>query len=226
MRRPVAQRREIRNEPQVPEHRGDDEVGGHREHIPQQRRREIHPEGMLVGIRRQIQREPGASRVQQREDRRAHDGKDRHGFGESRYAVSPPLTEEEQDGGDQCPRVSDADPEHEVHDIKAPGDGLVDAPHTEAIIETDPETDKTDPQHGRGHRNGDPPGTGRDVVQRGADDRIDLRGGRTPGDNGLFAGVVDCGGAHALFSEWMFRNLARYVTFGRTFSSPSTSYPS
>ena len=49
---------------------GDGEVGRDGEHVPEQRRREVHPEPVLVRVRHEIQREPRASGVQQREDAR------------------------------------------------------------------------------------------------------------------------------------------------------------
>src|SRR5207342_1626548 len=88
-----------------------------------------------------VGREPRTAGVNQREQARAHDGEDRHAFGEAVDGGAPALLQEQQDRGDQRAGVADADPPDEVDDREAPADRDVDAPDPRAL----------DQQPGHGH---------------------------------------------------------------------------
>ena len=85
--------------------------------------------------------------------------KDRHGFCRPVDGHSPLLAEEQKDGGDQCSRVSDADPPNEVGDVPGPANGLVQSPGSNAG--TNGVENVPDPPEEEQERNakGDPPGT-------------------------------------------------------------------
>ena len=131
----VAERREVGDEADVPEHERDGEVRRDREHVPRQRAAELRPHAGDVRERVQPVEEPRPAHVQQREHARAHDREDRHRLGEAVDARPPLLVHQQQDRGDQRAGVADADPPHEVDDREAPGDRDVDAPDADADVE-------------------------------------------------------------------------------------------
>ena len=65
--RAVAQRREVGQQADVPEQQRDDEVGGDREDVPDQRAAPLRPEVHRVGVGQQPVEEPRPAEVQDRE---------------------------------------------------------------------------------------------------------------------------------------------------------------
>ena len=153
----IAEGSQVGDEPDVPEHHGDGEVGRHREHVPGQRAAELRPHARDVGERIEPVEEPRPAHVNEREDAGAHDREDRHGFGEPVDARSPLLVEQQEDGGDQRAGVADADPPHEVDDREAPGHRDVDAPDADAHVEQPADGHRQDLQHGEPGQEADPP---------------------------------------------------------------------
>ena len=142
---PIAQRCQVGNQSHVPEqqrHRG---IGAHREKIPHQRAAELRPHAGGRGVRDQVVEVLRAAQVQQRKQRRAGHGKQRHRFGKPIDRRAPLLPQQQQDGRDQRACVADADPPHEVDDGKSPGDRHIDSPNADATQEQHP--DRPEQQH-------------------------------------------------------------------------------
>ena len=150
LRRAIAQRREIGNQSDIPEQRGDRRVGRDREHVPHQRAAELRPQAHRVRVREHPPVVPGTSGVQRGIQARRRDREQRHRFRESIDRRAPLLTQEEQDRGDQRAGVADADPPDEVDDVHAPSDRMVDAEDADAFSdqEGDGEGEETDEAEG------------------------------------------------------------------------------
>ena len=133
--RPIAQRREVRDQPDVPEQHRDRAVDADREDVPEQRAPEVRPHPHLVRQREHPVGDPDAADVDAREHQGAHDREDRHRFRGAVDRRAPLLAEEEEDRGDQRAGVADADPEHEVRDVPRPADGNVETPDADALPE-------------------------------------------------------------------------------------------
>ena len=147
VRRAIAQRREIRNQADVPEEHRDREVGRDREHVPEQRAAEVRPDAVVVRQRRQEPRHPDAADVNARENRRAHHREERHRFRRAVDRRAPLLPEQEQDRRDQRSGVTDTDPEHEVGDVPRPADRMIQSPDADAgrnLIAEAEETERRD----------------------------------------------------------------------------------
>ena len=125
----VAHRREVRDEPHVPEQQRHGEVGRDGEHVPQQRRTELRPDAVGIGQRQQPPAKPDAPDVNQRKNAGAHDREDGHGLGGAIDRGAPFLTKQEENRGDKRSCVADADPEDEVRDVPRPGDWDLQTPH-------------------------------------------------------------------------------------------------
>ncbi len=94
----IAERREVGNETDEPEERGHRSVGGHGEHVPNQRAPEVRPESHRVRIREEpVDRQPGPAGVDEWEQRRAGHGEERHRFREPVDRRAPVLFEEQED---------------------------------------------------------------------------------------------------------------------------------
>ena len=65
-------------------------------------------------------------------DTRARDGKQRHRFREPIDTRPPLLSQQKQNRRNESPGVADADPKHEIGDIKRPTDRLVLSPYADA----------------------------------------------------------------------------------------------
>src|ERR1700744_5812385 len=109
-----------------------------------------------------------------RELARTHNGKNGHGFRSAVYTGTPALPEQQEDGRDQCSRVTDTDPPDEVGDIPAPADGPVKVPLADAIPHLrvygyypDGQTDNRDNES-------DPPQPGRTGLNRADKIRCNL----------------------------------------------------
>ena len=94
---PVAQGREIRDQSHEPEHHRDRGVGGHCEHVPDQRTPELRPRAHRVSIGEEPIEEPRPPQVQQGEHSRARYRKQRHGLGKAVDRGSPLLAHEQQE---------------------------------------------------------------------------------------------------------------------------------
>ena len=131
--RPVAQRREVGDQPHEPEQQRDRRVGRDREHVPDQRALEVRPDAHRVRVRHQpVGADPGPAHVQDREHPGAGHREQRHRLGEAVDRGAPLLAQQQQDRRDQRAGVADADPPDEVDDREAPADGDVDAPDPDA----------------------------------------------------------------------------------------------
>ena len=117
---PVAESGDVGHEAHDEEHHADGQVGRDREHVPHQRRLEVRPEVALVRVRHEPVGEPHPPGVDQREQARGHDREHRHRLGAPVDRRAPLRPEQVEDGGDQRPRVPDADPEHEGGDVHRP----------------------------------------------------------------------------------------------------------
>jgi hypothetical protein len=95
--------------------------------------------------------------VEDGEDQRAHDREQGHGLGEAVDRGAPFLLEQQQDGGDQRPRVTDADPPDEVDDVERPADGDVVPPGADASVDRVAEADDQAAQHADGDGEQGPP---------------------------------------------------------------------
>ncbi len=134
--RAISHRRQIRNEADIPKEQRDGEIGGHREHVPDQRASELRPDVHRVRIRKQpVRREPWAARMNDRIDCGAHDGEDCHCLRAAADGHAPLLLEEKQNRRDERARVTDTDPPHEVDDGKCPAHGNVRSPDADAFHE-------------------------------------------------------------------------------------------
>ncbi len=116
--------------------------------------------------------------MQQWEQPGAGDGEERHRLGEAVDRRAPRLVQEKQDGRDQRPGVTDANPPHEVDDGESPGDGDVDAPDAYALVEQVADGKQQQHDEGEGEAEADPPAARR---PRGLHDCADLVGYRAEG---------------------------------------------
>ena len=183
--RAVAERGEVGDEPDVPEHQRDREVGGHREHVPHQRAPELRPERHRVGVRGEPVEELRAAEVEDREDPGAHDREDRHRLGEAVDRLPPLLPEEEQDRRDQRAGVTDADPPDEVGDREPPGDRDVDPPDADADVEQHRDRHREQRDQAEPDREAEEPSASRAAGEDDAGDLVGDRGiGVRCGDDG------------------------------------------
>ena len=132
--RAVARNGDVGNQPDVEEDDRDRHVGVDREHVPEQRALEVHPEAALVRVGKQEVELPEATDVDQRKERRGEHGEDRHRLGAAVDRIAPLRAEQEEDRGDQGARVTDSDPEHEGDDVDAPEDRRLVARDPEPLI--------------------------------------------------------------------------------------------
>jgi len=72
-------------------------VGRDREDVPLERGAELRPDTVLIRQRQEPPAEPDATDVEEREDTRAHDREDGHGFGGAVDRSAPLLTQEAED---------------------------------------------------------------------------------------------------------------------------------
>ncbi len=91
---PVPQRRQVGNQPHVPEEKRNGGVSRNREDVPDQRAAPLRPEPHRIRIRRQPVEKPRPAHVKQREKPRAGDGEERHRLGESVDRRPPVLLEQ------------------------------------------------------------------------------------------------------------------------------------
>ena len=99
--------------------------------------------------------------MEDRKNRRADDGENRHGFRRPIDGGPPFLAQQTQDRRNERPSVTDTDPEHEVDDIPRPVDGISMAPHAHARGD---EVDESGNREGRddgGEAEAPPPPCGR-----------------------------------------------------------------
>ena len=92
----VAQRGEVGDQAREPEQHRYREIGRNREHVPEQRRPEVRPDGVQVGHGSQEPRHPNASDVQAGVETGADDGKEGHRLGGAVDRRAPFLAGEEQ----------------------------------------------------------------------------------------------------------------------------------
>ena len=193
--RPIAHRRQVGNQADVPEQHRDGRVGRHREHVPDERALEVGPQVHRVRVREQpVRRQPRPAGVEDREDRRAHHREDRHRLGEAADRHAPLLPEQQQDRRDQRPGMADADPPDEVDDVKAPADGDVDAPQPDALEQNEGEGEQEHLHHAEGDQEPEqPPG----LESRTQDGARDLRRDRPegmPGSDDVVFALGPCPG--------------------------------
>ncbi len=181
----VAERGEVGDQTHVPEDQGDQEVGADGEEIPDQRRAEIDPQRPApVGVRNDPVKQPRPAHVDDGKDAGAHHRNESHRLRGSVDRGPPFLAEQKEDGRDQGPGVTDADPEDEVGDVKGPADRSVEAPRADAHDELVGDGDDAEQQDAAGRQEGQPPPAAGPPLQGSANVRGDLRGGLVPADEG------------------------------------------
>ena len=188
----VAHRGQVGDEADDPEHDRHGGVGRHGEHVPDERAAELGPQPHRVRVGEQpVGRQPGTPRVEQREERRAGHGEDRHGFGEPADRHAPLLLEEQQNRRDQRARVADADPPHEVDDVERPADWNVVAPDEDALVEQHPDGQLQHREQGEPDQEPDHPAEGGALGERdlgnGLGDRLVVLA--APDNRGLQGGA-------------------------------------
>jgi hypothetical protein len=142
----VAHHGEVRDHRQKQEQQAAGQVGVDGEEIPHERRPEVWPDQALARIGKQPEREPRPPEMDDREHRADHQREGGDHLGTARDRTSPAGVDQAQNRGDQRAGVADADPEHEVGDVKAPVDRPLDPREAEA------EGHLRDPRHQpRGH---------------------------------------------------------------------------
>ena len=124
-RRAVTRRRQIGQQARVPEEERDREVRRHRDDVPRERRAELRPHPHLGGVRDEPVGEPRASQMQDGKAARLNHREERHPFGESVDRRPPAHLEEQEDGRDERPGMTDPDPPDEVDDREGPRHGDV-----------------------------------------------------------------------------------------------------
>ena len=82
------------------------------------------PQPLIGRNREQPPVEPNATDVHRRINAGAHDGENRHGFRCAIHASAPFLPEQEENRGNQRPRVAGARPPTEVDDVPPPHRGM------------------------------------------------------------------------------------------------------
>ena len=149
--RPIANRRQVRDQADVPEQDRDGSVDADREDVPEKRAPEVGPHAHLVREREHPVGDPDASHVDPRERQGAHDREDGHRLRRAVDRGAPFLAEEEEDRRDERPGVPDPDPEHEVRDVPRPADGDVEAPDADPLPEQprDRHAEKAEEREGR-----------------------------------------------------------------------------
>jgi len=211
--RTIAERAEVRHHPDVPEHDRDRRVRRYREHVPHERRPELRPHRHRQRHRKQPVSQPRTADVDDRKERGAGHGEDRHRLGETADRIPPALFEEQQNGRDQRTGVADTDPPDEVDDREAPRDRHRNGPDADAHQEQP----KYRHQQYGGSTAGDcEQGKPAERRVRGEHNARDLLSDRTEGlagrDNAIFPGGginavvdIDFAGCHRGFNPWPVR---------------------
>ncbi len=168
----IAQRGQVRNQSYEPEEQRYGGVCGDREHVPDQRAAKLRPQPHRVGVRREPVKKPRAAHVQQREHSGAGHRKERHGFGETVDRSAPLLSQQQQNRGNQCAGVADADPPHEIDDGEAPADGDVDAPDAYALNQQVANGEIQEHQQREGNRETEDPALGRAASEHNGADLV------------------------------------------------------
>ena len=147
----IANRRQVRYQPDVPEQERDGSVDADREDVPEKRAPEVGPDAHLVRDWEHPVGDPDASHVNPWERHSAHDREDGHRLGRAIDRGAPFLAEEEEDCRDERPGVTYPDPEHEVRDVPRPADGNVEAPDADPFPEKprDRHAEKAEEREGR-----------------------------------------------------------------------------
>ena len=176
--RPIAHRRQVRDQADVPEQDRDGPVDADRENVPEKRAPEIGPHAHLVREREHPVGDPDASYVDPGERQGAHDREDGHRLGRTVDRGAPCLAEEKEDRRDERSGVPDPDPEHEVRDVPCPADGLVEAPDADPLPEQPRHryAEKAEQREGRDEE--EPPAERRRPLGRLRDhlgDRVEVR---------------------------------------------------
>jgi hypothetical protein len=132
----IANRREIRNQSDVPKHKRHREVSRDGEYVPQKRAVEVHPQrSKLVGQGQHPVAHPNPAHVDAWKYRRHDHGKDGHGLSRAVDGHPPLLAEEQEHRRNQRSGVTNPDPPHEVGDVPGPVDRLVQSPHSNSCAE-------------------------------------------------------------------------------------------
>src|SRR5260370_35898550 len=122
------------------------------------------------GGEERVEGPPGRAGVNHGVESRAGSGEQGYGLRETVDGGPPLLTQQEEDGGDQGPRVADADPPDEVDDVEAPAHRHVGAPDADPLEEQEPDRDEQELQEGESGREAQPPPQGRPALKNdGAD---------------------------------------------------------
>jgi len=188
--RMVAGHRQIGQQRQIHEQRAADEVGGDGRHIPEQRRAEVRPQLALVGDRHHVEQLPDATHVDDREQRGDRQAEQREQLGSARNRAAEIHVQQAQRGGDERPRVADADEVDQVGDVGAPHHRAVEARDADAgeyLDDPGGEEGQSQPAQGEHGHPKRPPG----FVHRLQDDGVVLRRRERIEEQMFFAPVFD-----------------------------------
>src|SRR5262249_35840937 len=128
----IAHRREVGDETEVEEEKGDGEVRENSDHVPSERASKLRPDLHRRWVREEPAEEPRPTEVEERKEGGLKQREDRHHLGEAVDRRSPTLFEEKEKRGDERSGVTDPDPPHEIRDPERPPDGDVVAPDADA----------------------------------------------------------------------------------------------
>ena len=175
--RAVAQGREIRDQPHVPEEERHRRVGRDREDVPDERAPPLRPERHRVGIGEEPVGEPGPPEMEHRIHARLRHGEKGHCLGEAVDRGPPLLPQQEQDRRDERAGVADSDPPDEVDDRESPSDRRVDSPDPDPAHEEHADGEKEEDRQQESDAEPDRPedrslarqNDGRDLVRDGAE---------------------------------------------------------
>src|SRR5215831_2176609 len=101
-----------------------------------------------------------------RKQARAHYCKDRHGLGRAVDGGPPFLTEQQQDGRNESPCVTDTNPEHKVRNVECPADAVIQSPYTDPIRNQVSDHSSEVEERGKGNAEADPPAPARPPLER------------------------------------------------------------
>ena len=130
----VAHGREIGDQADIPEQDREQQIADDRPEIPDQRASPLRPQRHRVRVGRQPVGVDRTAEMNDRNQSRDRDRKQRHGLGEAVDRAAPSLAGQQQHCRDQRAGIADADPPHVVGDSDAPHDGGVDAPDADAAV--------------------------------------------------------------------------------------------
>jgi len=223
--RAIPQRREIRNETDVPEQNRYRRVRRDGENVPEQGALEVWPHAHLVRNWEKPICEPHATDVEDGINRRCHNSEDRHRFRCTVDARTPLLPKQEENGADERSGVTDTDPENEPRDVPGPKNRIVQAPDADTFGNEFAKGSEQDEQYAHGQRKENYPRRSRFLFDNSRDrlgNRVKIA--MSEDQRCTLAGrvFIQDGGSHTPSSSGLgFLILAKYDKRDLTFSSSS-----